>query len=206
MNGLLTEVFLAMDGNHVLSRNGLILSSMRSPVREAEKWLSANEEKIKRAENVIILGLGCGYHIAKLLERYKSKKLLAVDFDPACISFFQQYHPTHVHKIQILDDWRGTNLEYFAEMIRAGVSVVHHRASQSGLETEYAELADFLLARTVAGLQFYIGSKFNRSRISSLPMEDRRLLTVKDVVHSSYWQDLPEELKAKTLVVKELVR
>lgn len=51
---------------------GVHLHSIYNPVREAEGFITASEEQIKKSKNILVFGLGLGYHLARLEDRLKA--------------------------------------------------------------------------------------------------------------------------------------
>lgn len=52
--------------------NGVHLHSIYNPEREAEGFITASEEQLKKGNRILVFGLGMGYHLAKLESRLKS--------------------------------------------------------------------------------------------------------------------------------------
>jgi hypothetical protein len=52
--------------------NGVHLHSIYNPEREAESFVSASENNLKKNSDLLIFGLGFGYHLAKIEARMKA--------------------------------------------------------------------------------------------------------------------------------------
>ncbi len=55
------------------------LYSRYNPEREAEKWLETVHDDISDADNILLYGLGFGYHLEAILHRYPEKKLFVYE-------------------------------------------------------------------------------------------------------------------------------
>lgn len=55
------------------------LYSRYNPEREAEKWLETVYDDISDADNILLYGLGFGYHLEAMLHRYPEKKLFVYE-------------------------------------------------------------------------------------------------------------------------------
>lgn len=70
----------SQDGLEVPVLNGQSLGSLRAAKIEAEKWLARSESQIHSSGSIIVLGLGCGWHLNLLAEKYPDRKILVFDF------------------------------------------------------------------------------------------------------------------------------
>ncbi|MBN3523868.1 motility associated factor glycosyltransferase family protein [Paenibacillus apiarius] len=50
------------------------LHSLYDPDREAAGWLKSTEGRLEKSSHVLVVGLGLGYHLQHLLEKYPTKK------------------------------------------------------------------------------------------------------------------------------------
>lgn len=57
----------------------LYLHSKYDPIREAEKW--AQQVQVDKHDHILIYGMGLGYHIEKLMEKYPQKKIYLYEPD-----------------------------------------------------------------------------------------------------------------------------
>ncbi len=62
---------IAKDGNPIPIINDFILHSKYSPAKEGEQLIKAQLDKHPRQENLIVFGLGFGYHLLPIYEQYK---------------------------------------------------------------------------------------------------------------------------------------
>ncbi|MBU1487735.1 hypothetical protein KKH56_06795 [bacterium] len=75
------ESLLAKDGRPTLRIDGILLSSLYAPAREAKRLLS--KANLTSKDFIIVLGFGLGYHLLELLNLIGDKtKILIVEFRP----------------------------------------------------------------------------------------------------------------------------
>jgi len=64
-----------------MKKNGKWLASSIDPVREAQQWSEAVRTTAETNVTIVVLGLGCGYHVAELLSSNPKSSLLVVECD-----------------------------------------------------------------------------------------------------------------------------
>ena len=87
------ERLVAQSGHTILRRRGKYLASPYDPVKEAESFLRPYQFYCKNKETIIVLGLGCGYHVLKLMQDFPHKKILVFEPDQALVQEFKLIHP-----------------------------------------------------------------------------------------------------------------
>lgn len=63
------EIKYARTGEAVPVVNGVLLHSIYNPIKEATSLIDAHTENLKNKNEVVVLGLGFGYHITYLVEK-----------------------------------------------------------------------------------------------------------------------------------------
>jgi hypothetical protein len=69
------KVEYTKEGHPVPIVNGVYLHSIFDPINEAKKFVTSNEKKIKTSENILVLGLGFGYHIEEIINYAKDNNV-----------------------------------------------------------------------------------------------------------------------------------
>lgn len=67
------DIVAAKSGNPTLLVDGVLLHSKYDPIKEAKTFLDANNHIYNGEKNVVIYGLGLGYHLDELLNRVSSE-------------------------------------------------------------------------------------------------------------------------------------
>jgi len=65
-----------------------ILHSKYDPVNESNNWLKNFSKTVKENENILIIGIGAGYHVKHLMESYPKQKILVIEFNSSYFSWF----------------------------------------------------------------------------------------------------------------------
>jgi len=65
------EIKESKTGEKVPVVNGIHLHSIYNPIKEAENFIEENKGLLKENSNILVLGLGFGYHIKELIKQLK---------------------------------------------------------------------------------------------------------------------------------------
>ena len=109
--------------------NGVHLHSIYNPEREATGFVTSQLENLKAAKNILIFGLGFGYHISHIEEKMKN-------FHPAGYNIFVIEPNT-----EILQKWKELAPTQFSE----NVKVVSYNSIKEFYQDR--ELVEFMSAR-----------------------------------------------------------
>jgi hypothetical protein len=77
----LISIETARSGHQILKKSGRLLASSYHPLKEAATWAEAVMAGLGSSENVIVLGVGCGYHVVELARRLPTGRVLAIESD-----------------------------------------------------------------------------------------------------------------------------
>jgi len=80
------RVSISKDGNPIPQIGSVSLHSNYYPLKEAKDWLS--EYCLRGQETPVVYGLGFGYHVLEILNRYKGSKVLVIE---PLMSIFQSF-------------------------------------------------------------------------------------------------------------------
>ena len=79
------------DGNYTLSINNVLLHSKYNPSNEADRFIENNIEKIKNKRNILVYGIGLGYHIQSIMNKAdKDCNIYAFDADIEIINMIEE--------------------------------------------------------------------------------------------------------------------
>lgn len=74
----------------VLNNKTFIFHSKYDPINEAESWVRNLSKTIKVEEDILIIGLGAGYHIEELSKVFPKNKIKIVEFNDDYFSWFMK--------------------------------------------------------------------------------------------------------------------
>lgn len=99
------EVLETKENNKTLKINGVLLHSKYSPVNEAKAFLNKNVQIYEGKKNIVVYGIGLGYHISELLNRINiDSRVYIFDVDDEIVKFALEIGVLK----RILDDSRVT--------------------------------------------------------------------------------------------------
>lgn len=140
------EIDLAKNGHRILRKNGRLLASSVDPIREAQVWADHVCSIIEPHELIIVLGLGCGYHIEELQTRRPQNQLFVIDSDPELLSQVHMICPK-VSMVNVLIEANWNELigsQTFRDAIGGVYRIVKHGPSCQ-IDEEYFKCVEGLL-------------------------------------------------------------
>ncbi|MCB9024991.1 MAG: hypothetical protein H6625_01630 [Bdellovibrionaceae bacterium] len=82
------KVLKSKNHSSIFTWDDKYLCSRVNPQKEATDWLKLYKEQINTCKNIIVLGLGCGYHILELTKVFPNKKIIVIETQKAIIDYF----------------------------------------------------------------------------------------------------------------------
>ncbi|MGE7544925.1 motility associated factor glycosyltransferase family protein [Sporosarcina newyorkensis] len=67
-----------------------IFHSKYNPLHEAKVWVEKETKYLKDLENIIVIGVGAGYHIQQLAERFPKHKITVIEFNDTLFDWFRK--------------------------------------------------------------------------------------------------------------------
>ena len=140
------QVEAARNGKPVLKKNGRLLASSIDPSREAVAWVDGVCRAAGTHDMIVVLGLGCGYHVAELLARRPGSQVIAIENDPAVAAEALKFCPElSGATIIVQEDWKKL---IDSQAVRDAIGGIYHIAIHgptSQLEPEFVQAADAFL-------------------------------------------------------------
>ncbi len=139
----------ARSGHAVMKKNGKWLASSIDPVREAQQWSDTVRISVEETETIIVLGLGCGYHVVELLKICPKSYLLIIECDLKVKEKALQFCPALADASIVVEaNWMNlVSHSMIRDALGGAYRVVKHAPSFAigALESEYFEAVDGLL-------------------------------------------------------------
>jgi hypothetical protein len=102
----LISIEQARSGHPVLKKHGRFLGSSFDPHKEAASWADRIVNGLGAHDLVIVLGLGCGYHVAELRSRLGAERVVVIENDAEVVSQVLGIFPELVGtQIIVETDW-----------------------------------------------------------------------------------------------------
>jgi hypothetical protein len=152
------EALVAKSGDFTLRVNGRFLASSFDPRKEAQKW-AASLTPLLKEDVVVILGLGCGYHIQALKDMKPHLKMYVVESQPQLAKL------TLAHFTNLTDDSQQIKMiveqtvhNAFEQLVALSAlthpfSIVSHLPSIALDPSFYEAVKSFLIAREPESFQ-----------------------------------------------------
>ncbi|MEQ1664822.1 MAG: class I SAM-dependent methyltransferase, partial [Bdellovibrionales bacterium] len=153
--------------NNFKSKSGLplikfgerYLCSSVNPMKEAAAWIEKHKDFFVGVNDVMVLGVGCGYHILALLKQFVGINIIAIDNTKEHIEFVKSEHSIAVSNVEFLcikTSLEATQNIDIQNMVSRPYAVLKFSPAIITSPEFYFDLEVFLLARTEQGLDFII--------------------------------------------------
>lgn len=187
----------------VLFENGKALCSYLNPEKEALAWVARQE--IQKMTDVLILGLGAGYHVEQLLRQAPHLSISVVDFRPECFRFFEEEFPYSSNKVKCFYLRDGAHLDQRIFNFVSDIQplVLPFRPAWQNHEHQFADLYTQMTFRSLEVLE-----KVFHQQISSQEMDLSKLASQKELLHLKNifesTKEVESHLSLKLSVLREL--
>lgn len=143
------ETELSRSGQPVLKLNGRYLASSFDPVKEAFGWANRAAAEIGQKGAAIVLGAGCGYHLAALKERCPNSLILALEPSEQVAHRALEWNPVlSAHNLLIVDDLgQMTEAPQLRDAMAGTFAVLPHLPTTEAHPEWALQTARFLLGR-----------------------------------------------------------
>lgn len=163
------EIIQVNEGVKVPTFEGRYFCSRKNPLKEAEVWISTHQKTLGSQDNIVILGLGAGFHIQLLQDRPNT---FVIELEEELVKAWKQYN-SHIQ------------IPVQSQPFPVNAKILEFRPAWSGREAQYAELSKNLRRVTASSLkqeaescdQWVLAEALGQA---SIP--DSLELTIKDIV------------------------
>lgn len=175
-------------GHRILRCAGRLLASREDPIREASRWVETNQKYFLGRKSVIVLGVGCGYHLEILKQEPGVKSVIGIDSSQEIIAWSK----TRLANtgIQLLSFEEVAKLR---SVVAENYCVLKYFPSIVLNQKIYEEHYEFLLGRTIPGAEFVSSLRKGFEKINwrsfAEPISVKSVLGVTD---DPYWKTLGE--------------
>ena len=145
-------------GHVILKKDGRLLASSFDPLREAQVWArqAARSPGFEQAETLIVLGLGCGYHVATLAAHPKAIVVVEpnIEIAKATLEIF-----SFENNVKVLVEPLARQLLSHREIARAlktPTAVLQHQPSLSCDPAFYESAQAIFLSRDMASFLMHL--------------------------------------------------
>jgi len=160
------ERLLTSSGKTVLLYEGRRVCSLE-PEREATSWVQRNSLRLRGVQNVIVLGVGCGYHLVALRKYLPEATILAIETKSDFLEFTRGESSLDLSDVMFLHARGATDLRkncVLRDLLKDNYTVLKFVPAQIGDEVLYREMEDLLLARNIEGLRYVLSLRSDLCR------------------------------------------
>ncbi len=139
--------------------NNVHLHSIYNPEREADSFVTANEQSIEKSSNILVFGLGFGYHLASLERRLKNLfpkgfRVYCIEPNRTLVKKWNELRPNSIGgnvKVICNDDIKEfyKNID-LVKFLSEKPTILPHPASFQLNENFYKEFMSFHYPTTIA--------------------------------------------------------
>jgi hypothetical protein len=198
-------------GHAIAKCAGRYVCSSIDPAKEANDWVHKLSRRLKDMKTVIVLGVGCGYHLVQLRKSVPGATILALDFNRELIEFSEATHSTDwagIRNVCLSDFENVAECSEICNAIKESYAVVKFAPVTLHDPASYREVEVFLLGRSWSGFQF-ITRERNRfsglfqNTVHALPVDSNSLLSIKSLCERLSPNECRESMLLRAL--RELV-
>jgi hypothetical protein len=181
------EVLRAKSGHAVAKWAGRLVCSSVQPLLEADAWAKKNAPRVRGLQQVLVLGVGCGYHLAALQRECPSVAILAVDTQKELIDLAKRENGLDVTDIQFLavaDQHAFVKSAKVQRFVKSEYSVLKFAPAISTSPAIYKEIEDLALGRVGQGFHFILSQRpelFEVLDAERAMAQPRELISIKNV-------------------------
>lgn len=163
-----SEMIFTVDGRH--------LCSAVDPSHEAKQWVSNHKTRISGAETILIVGVGCGYHIREMKKIVHPRRLIGIDAEQSILDATMRAHSLDLYQDDLI--LFAPAHPVLAESVRQPFSVLLHEPSGFA-NPKLNEIRNFILGRTITGLPWLFRNRGWSAPRPQCPVN--RLLSLKNL-------------------------
>ncbi len=201
----------AKSGQSIVKYSGRYICSSVNPQSEAAEWVEKRTAQVAGMNSVIVVGVGCGYHIAALRRRFTSLNIVAVDTDQELIDFTRDQLNLETVDVKFVkfDSTETLTSDANVQAALGGSYIVLRFAPSTCYSAEEFNLIECtLLARNRQGFDAVLACRKRigelvRAGNGSIVTDSKYLISIKNLYESLSAADAPEGLLVRAL--KELV-
>ncbi|RME14218.1 MAG: hypothetical protein D6797_09350 [Bdellovibrio sp.] len=167
------EIRKSRNGQTVALWDGRHLCSSIDPLAEAQKWCQGYQKKIERGGALVVLGLGCGYHVEELLK--ENHLIIVIEKQEKLIDLFSQRCTSA--SLYLLS---GKVEELFKEEVLISVLRGHYQV----LDHDPSQITDLLFYKKVRRL--LLGRRVEEAKAILKRRKDVRPIQIQEDLSSDH--------------------
>lgn len=179
------------------------LCSSIQPTREAQAWIAHHQKQWRDCRTIIVLGLGCGYHV-RALKMATDARVLVLEPSREVIQAALRVHPLDLNESDLFHlptTEAVAGILPIAEATKNSYCVLVHEPSAFAHPSLYLETKEFLLGRKASGLRWLFQNR--GVEMPAIDETEMNLKTVAPILDRQLAGELP--LQPALQALRELI-
>ena len=186
------EIKIAKTEHKVPVVNDVHLHSIYNPIREATGLIAKNKKVISVKNEVLILGLGFGYHVSEAIKALKEKwgtnyKVIVIEPNEKVYRDYVEYNELSDSNLTIYAGHEVRDLYRNRELVNyllTKPAIIAHPASFNLYEDYYKNLLSYQAPKNVASFDDYIESLVLRDNLKRLNKDQELTTAIKELINT----------------------
>lgn len=187
----------------IVYENGKALCSTKGPRQEAQQWLLQRD--LSRSDDLMVLGLGAGYHLSALLKHKKFNSVSVIESNPELIQAFEKNFPVEFEKIQfyLMNESSIIDDKLFQFLSDRQPTVLAFRPAWGGREIHFEDLFSKMTFRNLQMLKRYLADNDLDQSVHTDAMNNQKaILHLKNIYENL--QEVSSPFGVSIKLLKEL--
>jgi len=184
---------------------GKHLCSSVNPLQEAKQWVAKHASRARGVRQILVLGAGCGYHLAALQKEFPEQKILVIETCAELIEFAKTENALELHDVQfaqVSDIESFTRNSKVQRLMKNEYSVLKFAPATITNDQLYRAIENLVLGREEQGFNFILAHRPDLQVLfqPARPTDTRELISIKNIETALQ----PNQDNTSGLVVKAL--
>lgn len=132
---------------------GVSLSSMYDPIKEAKQWVEAQRVDSESTCAVFVLGLAGGYQVEELALQNPQVEIIVLELRPQVIQWFWKRAKRQLKNLRIVNAAKEVSLQRFSKELQSPYRVIRNPYSVRLDGSQLISLEETLLGRSPKSIQ-----------------------------------------------------
>jgi spermidine synthase len=213
MSASLPEIAIenSRNGRRILRKQGRLLASAIDPLKEAETWALRALAQVQLGDSLVILGLGCGYHVEALLKMRPGQSILVIEHDERVAQHAYDFCPSIPRfDVVVATDWtRLADAGRVRDVLTGVFKILAHPSSVLADREYYARVESFFRGRDRASffmqlrLRPELVALIDAEKVEAMPDEAVSIKSIQNLFQDT---SVPSKELHLWKVLEELVR
>lgn len=152
----------ARNGAEIIRLNGRLVCSRVDPLQEAQKWVKKVKKDHPKNTTIIVLGLGCAYHVVELKQTFNTSRIVVIEPAKAVVEWAKKNHSLILTGVDIvqspsLEELRSHSM--IQEVVKKPYSVWRFGPRTHESQKFFGQAEELLLGRNPQGVELLLDAR-----------------------------------------------